>query len=268
NGTETKIHTSCSQPIGVGSVFGDFEVTAGESEKGGPLCRIGTPPPPDGECAECEGGLTSLTLKYLADPSTTDHIVVTDKGGKKVLFDDTVTGGETFSFVGQDKGGKMGAEIKVYSNGTETKIHTSCSQPIGVGSVFGDFEVTAGESEKGGPLCRIGTPPPPDGECAECEGGLTSLTLKYLADPSTTDHIVVTDKGGGKVLFDDTVTGGETFSFVGQDRGGKMGAEIKVYSNGMETKIHTSCSQPIGVGSIFGDFEVTAGESEKGGPLP
>ena len=36
-----------------------------------------------------------------------------------------------------------------------TKIHTSCSDPIGPGLISGDFTVIAGESKKGGELCPL-----------------------------------------------------------------------------------------------------------------
>lgn len=59
-----------------------------------------------------------------------------------------------------------------------------------------------------------------------------------------------------------------TFSFTGTDENGTLGTEIQVYVNGdLNTKIHTSCSQPIYPGLEFDDFEVVEGESLKGGAL-
>ena len=39
--------------------------------------------------------------------------------------------------------------ISIFANGEETKIHTSCSQPLEVGMDFGPFTLTAGASLKG-----------------------------------------------------------------------------------------------------------------------
>ena len=67
--------------------------------------------------------------------------------------------------VGAGDDNKLGTEIYItVDNGDETAIHTSCSQAIGVNSIFGDFTVTAGASKNGGPLdeldatCSVGGP--------------------------------------------------------------------------------------------------------------
>ena len=46
---------------------------------------------------------------------------------------------------------------KVGMSNTKLKIrvHTSCSEPIGPGSTFGNFDVIAGTSKKNGLLCPI-----------------------------------------------------------------------------------------------------------------
>ena len=220
---------------------------------------------PTVECGPCEGGVTELTLQYNGTAPGAD-IQVTDKKGKKVLFEGYVDAGGQFTFIGKGKNDKMGSEIKMYVNGVEvTKIHTSCSQPIGPGLVAGDFEVIAGLSLKGGVICPI--PPVPDAPgCGECEGGVTELTLQY--NGTTAANIVVKAKKKNVVLFDEMVAPGGQLTFTGKDKHGKLGSEIKIYVNGVEVaKIHTSCSQPIGIGMEFGDFEVIAGESRRGGPF-
>ena len=68
-------------------------------------------------------------------------------------FDGIVAAGGTFTVVGADKHVKLGSENRILVGDKVTKIHTSCSQPIGIGLVFGDFEVIAGESLKGEPFC-------------------------------------------------------------------------------------------------------------------
>ena len=109
---------------------------------------------PPVECGPCEGGVTSLTLQYNGAGSS--DVVVKAKKKDVILFDDTVGPGEMFTVIGADKHGKLGPEIKIFVDGEKyTKIHTSCSQPIGIGMVFGDFEIVGGESLKGGALCPI-----------------------------------------------------------------------------------------------------------------
>jgi len=117
---------------------------------------------------------------YLGDQPDT-HVVVAmkaKKGGRRIrghrgrrhhnttgqiIFDGIVQPGDIFSFHGADDKGTMGTEITVTENRcTVTKIHTSCSQPIGVGSVFGNFQVVSGASRNGGDLCPLGDDQPDD----------------------------------------------------------------------------------------------------------
>ncbi len=113
---------------------------------------------PDRPCAKCEGKVTTLTLKYLGD-KVNARIKVKQKKDGDVVFDGIVQPGDSFTFWGTWKG-TLGTEILVYIKSSyywklDTKIHTSCSQPIGPGLVFGHFEVIAGESLHGGPLCPV-----------------------------------------------------------------------------------------------------------------
>jgi len=113
----------------------------------------------------------------------------------------------------------------------------------------------------------------PPVECGPCDGGVTSLTLQYngtTPDDDTPVYVEVKKKKGDEILFDGWVAPTEMFTVTNEaDKHGKLGSEIKIYVNGEEyTKIHTSCSQPIGIGMVFGDFEIVGGESLKGGTLP
>ena len=109
--------------------------------------------PPPSTCLECKGGVTSLTLHYLGD--TAAAVQVRDKDGS-VVFDGVVLADGVFSFTGIKKDGKLGTEISISRDGAEhATIHTSCSQPIGPGLVFGDFEVVSGGSLEGGALCLL-----------------------------------------------------------------------------------------------------------------
>jgi len=119
-----------------------------------------------GECGECKGGVTQLTLKY--NGSTSAHVEVVQKNGD-VVFADTVDPGEEFTFSGTEKDDKLGKEISIFVDGDlNTKIHTSCSKSIGPGLISGDFEVIAGLSKDGGPLCPVDEPPDDD-DCDDCD---------------------------------------------------------------------------------------------------
>ena len=119
-----------------------------------PVCALPCDDPVE-ECAPCDGKVTQLELLYTgADAGV---ITVMQKDGAVVFGPTLVSSMETFSFTGTDKKGTLGTEISIYVDSVlNTKIHTSCSQPIGPGLVKGDFEVLSGESRNGGLLCPPG----------------------------------------------------------------------------------------------------------------
>ncbi len=253
----TKIHTSCSQPIGPGLIRGAFKVIEGYSLNGGLLCSVEEPPEPP--CGECEGKVTQLTLRYLGTEEAV--IGVIQKRVEEPIFAQVVQPGGVFTLNGKDKHGTLGTEISIYVNDyLNTKIHTSCSQPIGPGMVRGFFEVVEGYSLKGGLLCPVEEPP-----CGECEGKVTQLTLRYLGEDA---YVTVMQKKVDTPVFEGLVEKDNDFTFNGTDKNGTLGTEISIYVNGqLNTNIHTSCSQPIGPGLVSGDFEVVEGYSLKGGLL-
>ena len=141
-------------------IFGSFEVIEGYSLEGGLLC----PDEPIQDECDCDGKVTQLTLQY--NGSSEADIIVMRKLRKKddpadgIVFMDTVQPGDEFTFVGNDKKGTLGTEITISVSDDSvideiTKIHTSCSQPIGPGLIFGDFEVIEGYSRNGGLLCPL-----------------------------------------------------------------------------------------------------------------
>ena len=108
----------------------------------------------DGECGECKGRVIDLTLQY--DDNQTAQVMVEQKNGD-IVFDASVGPGQQFSFSGTDgSDNTFGTEIRIYVEGVkDTKIHTSCSQPIGPGLISGDFTVIEGCSKDGGLLCPL-----------------------------------------------------------------------------------------------------------------
>jgi predicted acyltransferase (DUF342 family) len=121
------------------------------------------------------------------------------------------------------------------------------------------------------PGLGMGVPPSDDDDdagddlpCGECDGKVTELSLQY--NGADVAYIEVEQKKEGAVFAGD-VAPGEVFNFVGTDNG-TLGTEISIYVDGvLNTAIHASCSKPIAVSYIFGDFEVVDGASLKGGPL-
>lgn len=116
--------------------------------------------PDPNDCEECNrdnkdrtGKVSALTLKYNGSVSNA-NIIVKQKNGA-IVFNGTVQPGSNFSFIGTDKG-TLGTEIELFVNGNSTiKIHTSCSQPLAPGMVFGDFLIVSGETINGGSICPI-----------------------------------------------------------------------------------------------------------------
>ncbi|HKJ01992.1 MAG TPA: hypothetical protein VJ997_06040, partial [Longimicrobiales bacterium] len=154
--------------------FGAFTVMAGASKDGGALealtelsCDV-KPPKSMKDCSNCKGGVTALTLRNDGAAGT---VVVKDKDGRQ-LFNGFVAAGAQFSFVGLGDANKLGTEITIsVDGGAALSIHTSCSQPIGVGSVFGAFTVMAGASKDGGALGPLAA------ACAPADAGGGTVTL-------------------------------------------------------------------------------------------
>jgi len=224
--------------------------------------------PPPQECQECDGRVTKLTLRY---DGPTGTVKVQSKFGSSTwtIFEQTVASGGQFTVVGNDQHGTLGTDIKLYVNGVfKTEIHTSCSVPIGPGMVFGHFTILEGYSRNGGLLCPVTTPPPPPPpDCGPCDGRVTKLTLRYDGPTGT---VKVKSKFGSSTwtIFEQTVASGGQFTVVGNDQHGTLGTDIKLYVNGVfKTEIHTSCSQPIGPGMVFGNFTIIEGYSRNGGKL-
>ncbi len=246
------------------------------------------------DCGPCRGKVTTLTLQY--NGSAAAFVEVVQKRSTTV-FAATVLPGGQFTFSGADRHGTLGTEISVYVDGAlHVKIHTSCSQPIGPGLVFGDFLVIAGASRDGGALCPDDTPPGECGDgvldsgeqcddgnlvdgdgcsanctvedtgCAPCKGKVTTLTFQY--NGAFAAFVEVDQKKPKTTIFADDLQPGDQFTVFGADRHGTMSTEIKIFVDGSHhVTIHTSCSQPIGPGMIFGDFEVLDGASKSGGLL-
>ncbi len=160
---------------------------------------------------ECDGKITQLTLLFNA--ANAGRVVVAQKKDHVVIFDGMVAPGEEFTFNGTEKDGIMRTEIEISVDGSlNSKIHTSCSQPVGPGLVSGDFVVVEAYSHKGGKACPLPEPP----ECMACDGKITRLTLRY--NGANAGQVVVAQKKDHVVIFDDFVVPGDEFTFNGTER--------------------------------------------------
>lgn len=111
-------------------------------------------------CYACDGKVSLLSMVYLGQDGA--QVRVEGRRGpvkNDPLFDDFVSAGKVFTVVGPDTGnggfrGTLGTEITVFVDGAaNTTIHTSCSQEIGPGMIFGDFLIVYAESKNNGPMC-------------------------------------------------------------------------------------------------------------------
>ena len=117
------------------------------------LVTVVEPPEP---CFDCAGGVTELAFRNLG-PET--YVEIEDNNA--LLFSGLMpTGAETPTLEGTKSDGKFDGDVRIYADGSlVASIHTSCSQPIGVGMEFGGFEVTSGRSKDGGPFCEADCQP-------------------------------------------------------------------------------------------------------------
>jgi len=222
-GTEiNEFHTSCSQPLAVGDVFGSFTLVA----------------------INGQSGSTEVTYQY----------IVTNNG-------DPLSG----VLVTDDPLGAVGGPIDMITDQTETFFksaritETTVNIGTAVGLLSDGSECPAADST----TVTVVEPPVVGGEC---DGKVTDLVLKNLGADA---QVRVEQKKDEVTVFDDFVPAEGEFSFSGTDKKGTLSTEISIFVDGiLNTKIHTSCSKPIGPGLVSGSFEVISGNSRNGGPLP
>jgi hypothetical protein len=257
----TEIHTSCSQPIFPGLVSGDFTVVEGISKDKGLICV-------DIGCNECDGGVTDLTFRYEGVFPVELAIYDDDKVNlDKVLLQPTIVNpGDEVSITKRDGQDKFSSNISLWIDGVKFELHTSCSQPIGPGQTVGDFVIVSGTSRNAGDMCPVDVPTDPG--CDECDGGATQLAFRNVTGaPVAVEIYDDKDPKADKLLFAGTLmAGGETGTLSGTRSDGKFNSDVSIWVDGVRVaKVHTSCSQPIGIGLVFGGFEVVSGASKNNG---
>ena len=259
------VHTSCSYPIYVGLIFGDFEITTGTSRNNGDFCEPETNatcscPEAEPECQECDGGTILLELQFNGTSSA--NVVIKDGGS--VYFNGSASPGDILSLVPLPGDHKLKNSLDLIVNGTvQGDIHTSCSVPIGPGMVVGDFTITKAVSRNNGPMCPVEDIPEQDADC-ECAGGTARLDIKFTGN----NIIDLTVRDGNNIFFDGTVSPGDTIILLPLPGANRLKNNLDFFVDGQEAAyVHTSCSNPIFIGMTFGDFEITYGASRNNGPF-
>jgi len=224
------------------------------------------------DCKDYNGG---------PDGAATVTICITDKENRD-LFSDDVDLNDSFIVYAQkeDKNGLKKFEsdmfytIKDASSGDvlqEGKLHTSCSQPLIIGDIFGSLEFYGTD----GPCratCCDGTSKPivltfryTGGDCDDSDNYQATDKAKCEGDAedTATVHILVGDNdnfdGGTRIYFDGNVNLNDTFdvkaSNANEDKfENQTYYEIRTTGGTvlMSGTFHTSCSQPLLLGDTYG----------------
>ena len=178
----------------------------------------------EGKCK----GVTKISFQYHnSGRGDLSNVKIVSK--EIIYFMGSVSDGDIItaeaSAQGQEKLG-TNTEILVYDE-LDQKVHTSCSKPIEIGMVFGDWEIVDLEkiTEGGG-------------------GGAPSPA-----------YVEIESKG--VTYFSGTIEHGDTICADARPLS-KLGTNTEIYVDGyLNASIHTSCSKPLEIGMQFGNFIVT-----------
>jgi 5-hydroxyisourate hydrolase-like protein (transthyretin family) len=242
-------HTSCSQPIQLGDIYGSAQLVGYKNSSGGGATL---PEPPTG----------------LGDDADTPT-------GPSATMGDTIR----WTYVVTNTGSTP------LQNGvvTDDKLGTVCNIPFlavgeskscvatGLANQFGQY-VNEGKVEAFSPQgVKVSDTDPahyivPE-PCAVCKGGTVELTFEYLG--SVPARVIVYDDTSAKadkILFDSMLNPDDQFTITPRPGQAKLNNDITIFVNAvLNAKVHTSCSQPIGPGLISGDFEIENARSKDNG---
>jgi hypothetical protein len=254
----TKLHTSCSDPIWAGMAVGDLLLVSGKSTKGGYLCTKDEPT--GGDCGSCDKEIKSLTLKYIGSKSN-PHITI--RKGKKKYYNQKVTTNQAFTINPSGKDKKLGKDLYFYVNyKKQGKYKFDCSAPMTEGSKFGDFEVVSATTKGDKLICE--SDDTPSSGCDECKGGVTYIQFKYIGTDAQVNFKIT---GGSTTYFSGTVSLNGLIT-IGSKTGSKLEKDVYIYMNGaFHSKIHTSCSKPIGPGVTAGTLVIEESHSTDNGEI-
>jgi hypothetical protein len=176
-------------------------------------------------CVDCIG-ITELVLNYTGsediNTATLDFGTLVIQGNQLIITPDA---GE--SMLPEDIEVAVGTDYAI--------IHTSCSQPIEPGNVIESFVISSVDKT---------LIPCEDEMC----NGVTRMVLLYFGagDPS---NVVVSDNYTVSV-------NGDLITITPEPGHDTLKGNATINIDGDETTIHTSCSQPLEVGFVFGNYEV------------
>jgi tetratricopeptide (TPR) repeat protein len=222
NGEEAaKIHTSCSKPIEVGDVHGDFEITDLEklfSAGKGKKKQIS-----DEALAAVQPSIDALVKadRILAETLLIEAqaVPVSDPNKQDKVDREIAKAFEELTKGDADRDtGKFDKAIRHYKKAWEHASHA----------------IKEATKEAKSDKCR----------------GITSMTLVYTGGAGaniTADKGHVTDNGDG------------TYTITPENGKDKLSANTKISVGGQpHTEIHTSCSKPTDIGDVHNDFTITA----------
>jgi hypothetical protein len=176
-------------------------------------------------CVDCLG-ITELILNYTGSQ---------DINTATVDFGTLVIQGNQLIITPQPGENMLPDDIEVAAGSDYAIINTSCSQPIEPGNVIESFEVSSVDKV---------LVPCEDEMC----NGVTRMVLLYFG-PGDPYNVVVSDNM--------TVSVEEDLITITPEPGhDALKGNTTVDVDGDETTIHTSCSQPLEVGFVYGNYEV------------
>jgi len=113
---------------------------------------------PHGQCGECDGGVTEVTIRYtgpVGNPRLMSVVQAVGNGDFEIIwYDFSVDGGDEFTVSGINQDGTFGKDIFIFvEEDLHAKFITDCSELIGPGKTSGEFLIVDGTSQNGGPLC-------------------------------------------------------------------------------------------------------------------
>lgn len=125
------------------------------------------PPVVTPECEVCDGKINNITFSYTGG-GFGSFIEIQSRKGKRyaTVYSGFVSNSQQFSVSGAsnflDKKSTLGPTIYISENGGDpVSLHTSCSVPIGPGTIAGNLIVVSASSRNGGLTCPVGDAPPP-----------------------------------------------------------------------------------------------------------
>jgi hypothetical protein len=202
------------------------------------------------------------------DPQDKSPVKFEDKDGKIIFNPPSVNLGEVVTMKHQD--GKFSSDTELIIKDMDNKelqklkIHTSCSQQLEVGDVFGSLLITD--------LCAEGDTGPAEtcddlggkpggiefqfigGSCS-CADTTNLQEGKATCDGTAGPEPVVVTSSNGYSIAPPSVFAGETFTATDPE-GKEFDSDSYFKVGGQSLKIHTSCSKPLAVDDVFGCLKV------------